>query len=132
MLGGTKGNSDGEDEQTYFGCHRASLSNCAMMSAAVRPAASAAKLITIRCVSTVGATRRTSSSSAIGRPSSAARALAPRIRYCDARGPAPQEMYSLMKGGEASSGGRDIRTSATAAFTSAWETGIRQIGRAHV
>src|SRR5262245_7047977 len=110
----------------YLGCHRVSLMSCSTISAAVRPAASAAKLMTIRCVRTVGATVRRSSSSAIGRPSSAARALAPRAKYCDARGPAPQEMNSLMKAGAAASGGRVIRTSVTAALTSACDTGIRR------
>src|SRR5205823_14553297 len=42
--------------RAYFGCHRASLSSCATISGAVRPPASAAKLITMRWVSTVGAT----------------------------------------------------------------------------
>src|SRR5258705_4162987 len=111
---------------TVHGCHLASFSSGCTMSPAARPAASPAKLITSRCVSTVGATERRSSSSAIGRPSSAARALAPKTRYCDARWPAPQDTYSFMKAGAWGSGGRVIRTSVTAARTNACDTGIRR------
>ena len=50
-------------------------------SSLVRSAASAAKFVTTRCRSTVIATDRTSSRSAIGRPASAALALAPSTRY---------------------------------------------------
>src|SRR2546425_5056639 len=62
----------------------------------------------------------------MGRPSSAARAFAPNTTYCDARGPAPQEMYSRMNAGASASAGRVIRTSVTAACTSARLTGIRR------
>src|SRR5256884_291752 len=97
-------------------------------SGALRPAASAAKLITSRWVSTVGATARRSSSSGIGRPSSAARALAPRIKYWDARGPAPHDTNSLMNAGTSASPppGRVIRTSVTAERTNGFGTGMRR------
>ena len=75
---------------------------------------------------TAGATAITSSRSAIGRPSIAARAFAPNTRYCDARGPAPQSTYSLMNGGASPSGGRVIRASVTADRISPRDTGIRR------
>lgn len=53
------------------------------------PSASAWKFSTTRCPSTLCATAFTSSRSGTLRPSSAARALAPRIMYWPARGPAP-------------------------------------------
>src|SRR5439155_4863660 len=130
VFGSNRRRSRDEGEQCHHvGCQRASLISCSTISAAVRPAASAAKLMTIRWVSTVDATLRRSSSSAIGRPSSAARALAPSTRYCDARGPAPQETYSLMNGGASTSPGREVRTSVTAARTRAFDTGIRRTSR---
>src|SRR4051794_26173592 len=54
------------------------------------PSASALKFVMMRCRSRGGATAATSSVVAQLRPYSAARAFAPRMRYCDARGPAPQ------------------------------------------
>src|SRR5437899_1960500 len=62
----------------------------------------------------------------MGRPSSAARALAPKIRYCDARGPAPHATNSLMNAGDSASGARVIRTSVTAARTNGFVTGMRR------
>jgi len=66
------------------------------------------EVITRRCVSTVGAAMRRSSSSAIGRPSSAARALAPedQVLRC-ARPGAPGDVF-LMKAGDALLRGRVI------------------------
>src|SRR5438067_1221429 len=115
----------GQDDLVH-GTQLRVTSSSSTTSGALRPAASAAKLITSRCVSTVGATARRSSSSGMGRPSSAARALAPRIKYWDARGPAPHDTYCLMNGGASSSGGRVIRTSVTAARTSGFGTGMRR------
>src|SRR5262249_14133560 len=54
------------------------------------PSASAWKLVSTRWRRTGSASAPTSSTETAGRPESAARAFAPRIRACDARGPAPQ------------------------------------------
>ena len=56
------------------------------------------------------ATRRTSSTETLGRPSMAATALAPAIRYCPARGPAPQSIISRTNFGDDGSAGRVART----------------------
>jgi len=95
----------------------------------VRSAASALKFVTIRCRNTAGATVFTSSKSAIGRPSIAARAFAPNTRYCDARGPAPHSTNSRMNFGDSAATGRVIRASVTAERTSPFETGIRRTRR---
>src|SRR2546422_2086343 len=64
----------------------------------------------------------------MGRPSSAARALAPRIKYWDARGPAPHDTNCLMNAGTSASPppGRVIRTSVTAERTNGFGTGMRR------
>src|ERR1043166_4120597 len=84
-------------------CPPRPFTSSATRSSLVRSAASALKLVTSRCRSTDGATAFTSSRSAIGRPSIAARALAPSTRYCDALGPAPHSTYSLTNAGACSS-----------------------------
>src|ERR1017187_3278125 len=70
-----------------------SLTSSVTTSSLLRSAASAAKLVITRWRSTDVATARPSSRPAWGLPSIAARALAPRTRYCDARGPAPHSTY---------------------------------------
>ena len=60
------------------------------MSRVTNPSASASKFKTSRWARTDGATALTSWKFGTGRPSMAARALAPRTRYWEARGPAPQ------------------------------------------
>ena len=62
----------------------------------------------------------------MGRPSSAARVLAPSTRNCEARGPAPQEMYSFTNAGASASPGRVMRTSVTAAVTRGAGAGMRR------
>lgn len=52
------------------------------------------------------AAKRTSSGPGVGRPSRMARVLAPRIRYCEARGPAPQLTQFLTNSSEPFSFGR--------------------------
>ena len=52
--------------------------------------------------------------SGISRPSIAASALAPRIRYCDARGPAPQLTYFFTVAGASGASGRGDRASFSA------------------
>src|SRR5207244_7811555 len=69
---------------------RASRSSCATTARESTPSASAWKLVRTRCRMTGSANARTSSTVAAGRASSAARALAPTINACEARGPAPQ------------------------------------------
>jgi hypothetical protein len=66
---------------TLQGSQPPPASSSCTTSSLFRPAASAEKLVNTRWRRTAGATVRTSSRSAIGRPSSAARALAPRTRY---------------------------------------------------
>ena len=78
------------------------------------PSASAWKLTTTRWPSTGIAIESTSSMSGTLRPSIAARALAPRIRYCDARGPAPQLTYFFTCGVASTSSGRVDRARPTA------------------
>src|SRR4029453_19281577 len=77
-------------------------------------AASAAKLQMMRCRRTDRASACTSSTEAAKRPCSTARALAPRMRYCEARGPAPQLTQSLTKAGACGCDGRVACTSLTA------------------
>src|SRR6266704_2902714 len=69
----------------------------AMMRSGFTPSASAVKLVTTRCRSTDGATARTSSMPGANRPCRTARVLAPRTRYCDARGDRhpPHELLQL-------------------------------------
>src|ERR1700712_5709480 len=78
------------------------------------PSASAWKLTTTRWLNTGTAIAFTSSKSGTERPSIAARAFAPRMRYCDARGPAPQLTYFLTSGVASSEPGRVDRASFTA------------------
>src|SRR5258705_7424039 len=82
--------------------------------AAVTPSASAWKLSTTRCASTGSAMAATSSRSGIPRPPIAARAVAPGMRYCDARGPAPQLTYFFTSGLASCASGRVARASFTA------------------
>ncbi len=56
----------------------------------------------------------TSSSAGVKRPSKAALALAERIRYCEARGPAPQATHCLISFKASSVLGRDFLTKFTA------------------
>src|SRR5678816_2309754 len=78
------------------------------------PSASAWKFTTTRWLSTGTAIALTSSRSGTARPSIAARALAPRMRYCEARGPAPQLTYFLTWVVASSAFGRVERASRTA------------------
>ncbi len=84
------------------------------MRSGFTPSASALKLVTMRCRSTGGATARTSSMPGAKRPASTARALAPRTRYCAARGPAPQVTQSLTNVGRLAPRARVGRASVTA------------------
>ena len=77
----------------------------------VCPSAWAWKLVLMRWRRTGTATLRMSSSETLNRPSIAAIALPPRIRFCPARGPAPQSIRSLMNCGVCGSAGRVARTS---------------------
>src|SRR3954470_17909515 len=77
------------------------------------PSASAWKLTTTRWLRTGTAIAFTSSRSGTARPSIAARALAPRIKYCDARGPAPQLTYFFTIGVDSSAPGRVDRARRT-------------------
>src|SRR3954470_19268300 len=70
------------------------------------PSASAWKFTTTRWLNTGTAIAFTSSRSGTARPSIAARALAPSMRYWDARGPAPQLTYFFTSGVASSVFGR--------------------------
>ena len=70
-----------------------------MMASVSTPSASALKLVMMRWRRTGLAIWRMSSVLTLRRPRRMARALAPSTRYWAARGPAPQERYSLMKAG---------------------------------
>ena len=70
-----------------------------MMWSEVTPSLSAAKFTTMRWRSTGLASARMSSRATCGRPWTRARAFAPRIRNCVARGPAPQANCSRAKSG---------------------------------
>src|SRR5690554_3803670 len=76
-----------------FGAQRlghGSSRSLAIISSVVRPWASASKLTRRRWRRIGAASARISSLLTVKRPSKIARALPPRIRYCPARGPAPQ------------------------------------------
>src|SRR5881397_3550303 len=75
-----------------------------------------------------GAGPRASQYLILGAKARAARALAPRIKYWDARGPAPHDTNCLMNAGTSASPppGRVIRTSVTAERTKGFGTGMRR------
>src|SRR4051812_43234785 len=98
----------------------------AINDVALTPSASAWKLSTTRWLKTGSAIAATSSMSGIARPSIAARALAPRIRYCDARGPAPQLTYFFTFGDASGASGRVERASFTAWLTMLGAAGRRR------
>ncbi len=63
------------------------------------PSASALNEVTILCLKTGRAAKRTSSGPGVGRPSRIARVFAAKIIYCEALGPAPHDTQFLMKSG---------------------------------
>ena len=83
----------------------------------LNPSASALKFVINRCLSTGLAIALISSISGAGLPSNIAFALAPSTRYCDARGPAPHSIQSLIVEDDLSDFGRVFETSSTAKST---------------
>ena len=93
------------------------------------PSASAWKLVTRRCRSTGSGHGLDVLQAGVGRPSSAARALAPSTRFCAARGPAPQLRNSLARGWASSLCARVSRASRTAKSTTLSATGTPRTSR---
>ena len=66
------------------------------ISSVLKPSASALKFVIKRCPNTGFAIALISSISGAGLPSKIAFAFAPKTKYCDALGPAPQSIQSLI------------------------------------
>ena len=115
---------DGSQPAAYG--HETSRTSRSTISIDVTPSASALKFVTSRCRNVGPARVRTSSISGVWRPVSSARVLAPRMRYCEARGPAPQRIQSLHKLRCLRGPGRLARTRRTAYSITLSATGTRR------
>ena len=98
-----------------------------MISSTFSPSASALKLGRTRCLRMGPANDCTSPIFGDGLPSRTALAFAPKTRYCDAQGPAPQSTDIRMKSGARSELGLVEADSFTAYSTTLSETGTLRI-----
>ena len=83
----------------------------------LKPSASALKFVIKRCRNTGFAIALISSISGAGLPSKIAFAFAPKTKYCDALGPAPQSIQSLIVDDDLSELGLVFETNSTAKLT---------------
>mgnify|MGYP007071526665 CR=1 FL=1 len=94
------------------------------ISSTFKPSVSALKFGKTLCLNTGSTKELTSSILGVGFPSNAAFAFAPKTKYWDALGPAPQSICCLMKSGDVWDWGLVAPTSFTTYSTTLSEIGI--------